>query len=80
MQFVGIGSGDDVGNIEDFVRRHDLAHLPHASDPTGGLRAELKVVGQPNWWFVDGATGRIEKVFGALGEDGLEKRLERLRG
>ena len=80
MQFVGIGSGDEIGNIQDFVSRHDLAHVPNAADPSGGLRSELKVVGQPNWWFVDGETGRVEKVYGALGESGLEKQLERLRG
>ena len=80
MQFIGIGSGDEIGSIRDFVSRHELDHLPHAADPSGDLRSELKVVGQPNWWFVDGETGRVDKVYGALGEAGLEKQLERLRG
>jgi peroxiredoxin len=80
VQFVGIGSGDEAAQLEAFVSRHDLAHVPQAADPSGDLRARLKVVGQPNWWFVDGETGRVAKVYGALGEQGLEQQLAKLRG
>ena len=77
VQFVGLGSRDSAPALEEFVDRYELDAFPHAADESGGLRAELGVVGQPTWIFVDRA-GRSEKVFGALGEEGLVRRLDAL--
>ena len=77
VQFVGFGSRDSAGALQDFVDEHELHSFPHAADEAGGLRAQLGVVGQPTWIFVD-ADGNAEKVFGALGEEGLVRRLDAL--
>jgi len=71
-----MGSRDDLSRLEDFVDKYDL-DFPHAADESGGLRAELGVVGQPTWIFI-GADGKTEKVFGELGEEGLVTRLDAL--
>ena len=78
VAFVGIGSSDSAARIKAFVERHDVGFFPHASDPGGDLRAELGVVGQPSWWFVNGEDGNIEKVYGELGQKGLADRVEAL--
>ena len=77
VAFVGFGSRDSVGALEGFVDQYDLDSFPHAEDESGGLRAELGVVGQPTWIFVD-AAGNAEKVFGELGEAGLRGKLDAL--
>ncbi|MGI8792514.1 MAG: TlpA family protein disulfide reductase [Acidimicrobiales bacterium] len=61
-----------------FIRRHDLGFMEHISDPEGHLRSALKVFGQPNWLFIDGETGEVERVVGALDEDGFRNKLESL--
>lgn len=77
VQFVGLGSQDSVPRLEGFVEKHGLDSFPHAEDESGALRARLGVVGQPTWIFVD-AAGNAEKVFGALGEDVLVRKLDAL--
>ena len=78
MQFVGLASSDSNARMKEFVERHGVGFFPHASDPRGELRAQLGVVGQPNWWFVNGSDGNIEKVYGELGQKGLTDRVEAL--
>jgi peroxiredoxin len=77
VAIIGMGSRDDLPRLEDFVEKYDLKSFPHAADSSGGLRAELGVVGQPTWIFIS-ADGKIEKVFGELGEAGLVRRLDAL--
>ena len=77
VQFVGVGSRDGATQLEGFVARHDLTSFPNVADESGDLRSKLGVFGQPTWIFVD-ADGTSEKVFGALGEEGLVERLEEL--
>ncbi len=77
VAFVGMGSRDEVPRLEDFVEKYDLTSFPHAADSSGGLRADLGVVGQPTWIFIS-ADGKVDKVFGELGEEGLVRRLDAL--
>lgn len=79
VAFVGIGSRDSGSRLEEFVDRHDLTSFRHASDESGDLRGRLGVFGQPTWIFI-AADGTSEKVFGALGEDGLTSKLDELVG
>lgn len=79
VQVIGIGSKDRRGQLDDFVARHDLTTFPNVADEDGSLRARLGVIGQPTWIFIS-ADGSAEKVFGALGEDGLVERLDALSG
>lgn len=80
VQFVGMAGRDEDAAIEQFVSRHGLERIPTTIDRDGSLWAQLGAVGQPTWLFVDGETGRVEKVFGVLGEEGLEERIAALAG
>ena len=78
VQFVGVASSDATARMKEFVDRHGVGFFPHAADPRGELRTELRVIGQPNWWFVNGSDGTVEKVYGELGQKGLAARVEAL--
>lgn len=70
----------DVGDMADFVDRHDLGHVPHVVDDSGELWARAGVPGQPAWIFVDGETGELTRHIGALEGADLEAALDALRG
>lgn len=74
---IGIGSLDEASRISQFVERHDLG-FDNIEDPDGSLRQRLGVRGQPNWVFVDGETGKVERVVGAIPERTLLEKLEAL--
>ena len=64
--------------MNDFVARHQLAHIDHLADVDQQVWALNDVVGQPAWVFVDGETGETKKVYGALGVDGLQTAIDEL--
>lgn len=74
LDLIGIAGKDTDAEHEAFVRRHDLAAIPHAIDEDGSLWAKYGVGYQPAWVFIaeDGAT-RV--VAGGLYDD-LEPTLE----
>lgn len=78
VRIIGIGSLDEPERIATFVERHELGFFDHVLDPDGSLRQQLGVRGQPNWLFIDGETGKIERVIGALSESHLAERLDLL--
>jgi len=77
VAFIGIAGRDDVGPMQDFVRRYDLGFFAHAADTDGGLWAKLGVSGQPAWIFVDRA-GHARLSYGALSEPQLERALDEI--
>lgn len=74
---IGIGSLDEARRMEQFVERHGLG-FDNISDPDGSIRQRLGVRGQPNWVFVDGETGQVQRDIGAIPESTLRDRLEAL--
>ena len=64
--------------MAEFVGRHALEHVPNAADVDGAIWQRFGVTGQPAWVFIDGETGEAERVYGAIGEQGLAERLEAL--
>lgn len=78
VRILGIGSLDNAERIAAFVERHRLDAFDHVSDPDGSIRQRLGVRGQPNWLFIDGETGRIDRVIGALDGSALRDRLDQL--
>lgn len=74
VAIVGVASRDDVSRFEEFVERHGLEHVPHIADVDGLVWQEFGVAYQPVWVFVDGGSGDVEAVFGAVGEEELSER------
>lgn len=74
VRIVGVASRDGIERMEDFVERHDLAHVAHIADIDGEVWQRFGVVGQPAWVFVDGESGGVDTVFGPLGAEGLAAR------
>jgi hypothetical protein len=64
--------------MEEFVARHDLGHLRHIADVDGEVWQQFGVVAQPAWVFIDGETGKTERVLGALSKEELTTRLNSL--
>lgn len=64
--------------MEEFVARHDFGHVRHIADRDGEVWGAYGVVAQPAWVFVDGRSGRTERVLGAIPPDDLTRRLESL--
>jgi hypothetical protein len=80
VEFLSIAGRDEVEPMRAFLERHDLAGLmPHLADLDGDIWARFGVGGQPTFVFVD-AEGEVERVFGAMPEDELERRLDVLTG
>lgn len=65
--------------MQDFVARHDL-RLTTIADVDGAVWEQFGVVAQPAWVFIDGDTGTVERVLGALPREDLEARLDALQG
>jgi hypothetical protein len=78
VEVIGVPSRDRVEAIEDFVATYDLGHVRQAVDLDAEVWARFDIPGQPAWAFVDGDTGEIERVFGALELDEMRVRLEAL--
>lgn len=66
--------------MEQFVTRHDLDGIAHIADTDGEIWQLFGVAAQPAWVFVDGETGDIERVLGALSTGDLEQRVDALAG
>lgn len=66
--------------MEEFVARHDLGHVDQIADVDGAVWTRNDVVGQPAWVFIDGETGEVRRVFGGLGEEGLNAEIDALTG
>jgi thiol:disulfide interchange protein len=64
--------------MAEFVARHGLEDVPQIDDADGSVWARFGVVGQPSWVFIDGETGERELLFGLLGEEGLNARIDDL--
>jgi hypothetical protein len=64
--------------MEEFVARHELGGVRHIADVAGDVWQQFGVVAQPAWVFVDGETGKAERVLGAIPEEELKARLESL--
>lgn len=79
ITFVGIAAHDTDAAMHAFLARHDLTDMMTVVDDAGDLWAHFGVRYQPAWVFLDTADG-VTVVAGALFGDGLDRRLEQLRG
>lgn len=75
---VGVAGRDAVPAMEEFVAQHQLQGLTHVADVEGQIWQQYGIVGQPAWVFIDGETGRAERVLGAIPEGDLQSRLDAL--
>ena len=57
--------------MEAFVERHGLDDVVNIADLDGVVWERFGVFGQPTWGYVDGDTGEVSIMFGALGVDGV---------
>lgn len=64
--------------MEAFVTEHGLEQVPHLADTDGEIWRTFGIPAQPAWAFVDGETGQIERVLGALSPDDLQARIDAL--
>jgi peroxiredoxin len=80
VEIIGVASRDDVPPMEEFVARHEMGDMRHIADVEGAVWQQYGVVAQPAWVFIDGESGRAERVLGALSEADLQARLEALAG
>jgi peroxiredoxin len=80
VAIVGVAGRDDVDAFAAFVERHGLQDVPQIADTDGSVWARFGISGQPSWVFIDGETGARETLFGALGVEGLEQRIDALSG
>ena len=63
---------------EAFVTEHGLEQVPQVADPDGEIWQSLGIAAQPAWAFVDGETGQVERVLGALTPSDLQARIDAL--
>ncbi len=63
--------------MQAFIDRHDLAGFDHLVDDDGSLWQRFGIASQPSWVFVSD-DGSVERLVGALGEDGLRAEIDRL--
>ena len=80
VEVIGVASRDEVPAMEEFVDRHELDQVRHIADVDGEVWQQFGVVAQPAWVFIDGQSGRPERVLGAIPRGELEDRLESLAG
>ena len=69
----------DMGNMQDFVDRHQLEHITHVADLDGSLWLDFDVTYQPWWIFINDDGTVIDNWQGRLDEDELRQRLEDLQ-
>jgi cytochrome c biogenesis protein CcmG/thiol:disulfide interchange protein DsbE len=71
VQFVGIDILDTIGGARGFIDDYDLAY-PSLFDPSGAIRDELGVIGQPVTVFYD-ADGTVVSIWpGQLTQTALD--------
>jgi thiol-disulfide isomerase/thioredoxin len=80
VDIIGVASRDDVSAMQAFVDEHGLDDIVHLADGEGQVWQRFGVVAQPAWVFIDGETGRAERVLGTIPEATLVERLEALAG
>jgi peroxiredoxin len=77
IEIIGVAGRDGVANMRKFVDRHALDLIPHVADESGAIWAGAGVRGQPTWLLVD-RDGSVERLFGLVGEDELQRQIDRL--
>jgi peroxiredoxin len=78
VEVIGVASRDGTPAMEEFVARHELDHVRHIADVEGQVWQRYGIVGQPAWVFLDGGSGKTERVLGQISPDDLRTRLEAL--
>lgn len=78
VEIIGVASRDQLSAMQDFVARHGLQDMVNIADVQGEVWRSFGIVAQPAWVFVDGESGRRERVLGALDTAGLRRRLDGL--
>ena len=78
MQIIGVAGRDEMAAMEAFVAEHGLEQVPQAADTDGEIWQALGIPAQPAWMFVDGETGQVERVLGALSTSDLQARIDAL--
>ncbi len=78
IQFIGIASRGDLGQVEEFIERYSVTGLPHVFDEQGDVWRQYKISSQPAWVFTD-SNGNQERVIGALSDSEIRKKLEDLQ-
>ncbi len=74
---VGVASRDDLAAIEEFVDRHALDGVVETiADVDGVVWERFGVFGQPTWAYIEGDTGEVTVLFGALGAEGIQAAFE----
>lgn len=80
VTYVVVHSGGSDAEIAEFVDEHELRadNIVHLLDPDRALWVRFGVAVQPYYVLVD-TDGTLSGSTGALGDDGLERAVERLR-
>ena len=78
IQFIGIASRGDLGQVEEFIERYSVSALPHVFDEGGDIWRQYRISSQPAWIFID-SNGNQERVIGALSDSEIRTKLEDLQ-
>ena len=79
VEIIGMAGVSDMGNMQDFVDRHQLEHITHVADLDGSLWLDFDVTYQPWWIFINDDGTVTDNWQGRLDEDELRQRLEDLQ-
>lgn len=79
VRFLGVDILDDVGSARGFIREFGWTY-PSVFDVSGDIRDRLGLVGQPYTLFYDASGELVDTWTGAIPEDELTTRIERLLG
>jgi hypothetical protein len=80
VEVLGVAGRDDIDAFRAFVEEHGLDGVTHIADLDGAIWQRFEVPAQPAWVFIEGASGAVDRHFGALDPDELAQRLQALGG
>lgn len=77
VEVIGVAGRGEVSDMEGFVADTGTGDLTHVVDADGSIWSSFGVVTQPTFAFID-ASGEVELVVGAQGEQALTDRMQAL--
>jgi thiol-disulfide isomerase/thioredoxin len=79
VRFLGVDILDDRGSARSFIQEFGWPY-PSVFDASGEIRDRLGIVGQPATLFYDASGNLVDKWIGAIPQNELTARVERLLG
>ncbi len=79
VRFLGVDILDDAGSARGFIREFGWTY-PSVFDVSGEIRDRLGLLGQPSTLFYNASGELVDTWVGAIPEDELTTRIERLLG